>query len=114
MGTVAGVDTVVIAVSRVPNDGLYEEVKDSFKEVRRLGDALAPRRTAEVIYEGETRPRAVRIATVVSTAARTAAKNLVVDSTDGDRAKLVECQTLRPEKAEVSMEIFVGFDGSGT
>ena len=56
----------------------------------------------------------MRIATVVSTAARTAAKNLVVDSTDGDRAKLVECQTLRPEKAEVSMEIFVGFDGSGT
>lgn len=51
--TVAGVDTVVIAVSRVPNDGLYEEVKDSFKEVRRPGDALAPRRTAEVIYEGE-------------------------------------------------------------
>jgi hypothetical protein len=47
--TVAGVDTVVIAVSRVPNDGLYEELKDSFKGVRRVGDALAPRRTAEVI-----------------------------------------------------------------
>jgi hypothetical protein len=51
--TVAGVDTVVVAVSRVPNDGLYEELKDSFKGVRRVGDALAPRRTAEVIYEGE-------------------------------------------------------------
>ena len=28
--------------------------KDPSKEVRRVGDALAPRRTAEVIYEGET------------------------------------------------------------
>jgi hypothetical protein len=51
--TVAGVDAVVIAVSRVPNDVLYEELKDSCKEVRRVGDALARRRTAEVIYEGE-------------------------------------------------------------
>jgi 2,4-dienoyl-CoA reductase-like NADH-dependent reductase (Old Yellow Enzyme family) len=51
--TVSGVSTFVIAVSRTPNDDLYEEIKPLFKNVRRVGDALAPRRTAEVIYEGE-------------------------------------------------------------
>lgn len=51
--TVSGVSTFVIAVSRAPNDELYEELKSLFKDVRRVGDALAPRRTAEVIYEGE-------------------------------------------------------------
>jgi len=50
---VSGVSTFVIATSRAPNNELYEEIKDLFKEVRRVGDALAPRRTAEVIYEGE-------------------------------------------------------------
>ena len=51
--TVSGVGTFVIAVSRAPNDELYEESKPLFKDVRRVGDALAPRRTAEVIYESE-------------------------------------------------------------
>ncbi len=51
--TVAGINTFIIAVSRAPNDELHEQIKGSFKDVRRVGDALAPRRTAEVIYEGE-------------------------------------------------------------
>jgi hypothetical protein len=51
--TVSGVSTFVIAVSRAPNDELYEEIRPLLKDVRRVGDALAPRRTAEVIYEGE-------------------------------------------------------------
>jgi hypothetical protein len=50
---VSGVSTFVIATSRAPNNELYEEIKDLFKGVRHVGDALAPRRTAEVIYEGE-------------------------------------------------------------
>jgi hypothetical protein len=40
-------------MSRAPNNKLYDEIKGLFKDVRRIGDALAPRRTAEVIYEGE-------------------------------------------------------------
>jgi hypothetical protein len=51
--TITGVDAVVIAMGRVPNDALFDEVKDSFKEVHRVGDVLAPRRPGEVIYEAE-------------------------------------------------------------
>ena len=50
---VSKVSTFVVAMSRAPNNELYEEIKGLFKDVRRVGDALAPRRTAEVIYEGE-------------------------------------------------------------
>ncbi len=38
--------------SNIRNE-LYEEIKPLLKDVRPVGDALAPRRTAEVIYEGE-------------------------------------------------------------
>jgi hypothetical protein len=50
---VAGVDTVVISMMRIPNDALFNEIRESFKEVRCVGDVVAPRKPAAVIYEGE-------------------------------------------------------------
>ncbi len=38
---------------RTPNDALFNEIRDSFPEVHRIGDGLAPRKPAAVIYEGE-------------------------------------------------------------
>jgi hypothetical protein len=48
-----------MAVGRVPNDALFDEIKDSFKEVHRVGDVLAPRRPAEVIHEAEKLAREI-------------------------------------------------------
>ncbi len=46
-------DTVVLAMLRSPDDRLFEDVRDQFPEVHRIGDALAPRKTAVAVYEGE-------------------------------------------------------------
>lgn len=51
--TIAEVNTVVIAMMRTPNDALFDELRDRFKEVYRVGDVVAPRKLAAVIYEGE-------------------------------------------------------------
>jgi len=48
-----GVDHVVLAMLRTPDERLFREVESLFPDVRRIGDALAPRRLPEVIYEGE-------------------------------------------------------------
>jgi 2,4-dienoyl-CoA reductase-like NADH-dependent reductase (Old Yellow Enzyme family) len=56
---ITGVDALVMAVGRVPNDALFDEIKDSFKEVHRVGDVLAPRRPAEVIHEAEKLAREI-------------------------------------------------------
>ncbi len=50
---ISEVDTVVISAMRTPNDGLFNEIRDSFKEVHRVGDVVAPRKPMAVIYEGE-------------------------------------------------------------
>jgi 2,4-dienoyl-CoA reductase (NADPH2) len=50
---ISDVDTVIISVGRTPNDTLFNEIHDSFNEVHRVGDVLAPRAPAAVIYEGE-------------------------------------------------------------
>jgi 2,4-dienoyl-CoA reductase-like NADH-dependent reductase (Old Yellow Enzyme family) len=50
---VEGVDTVVLAMLRTPSEGLFRQLEGRLSDVRLLGDALAPRRPAEVIYEGE-------------------------------------------------------------
>ena len=38
---------------RTPHEALFNEIRDSFPEVYRVGDAVAPRKPAAVIYEGE-------------------------------------------------------------
>jgi 2,4-dienoyl-CoA reductase-like NADH-dependent reductase (Old Yellow Enzyme family)/thioredoxin reductase len=47
------VDTVVLAILQNTNDELYFDAKGVFKEVLRIGDAVAPRDVTAVIYEGE-------------------------------------------------------------
>jgi hypothetical protein len=53
------VDTLVLAMTRSPDDGLFHEIRNAFPEVHRIGDALAPRMPAAVIYEGEELGRAI-------------------------------------------------------
>ncbi|CAB4929036.1 unannotated protein [freshwater metagenome] len=45
-------DTVIVTMLRKPNDELYFELKNAGIPVRRIGDAVAPRRVDEAIYEG--------------------------------------------------------------
>jgi 2,4-dienoyl-CoA reductase-like NADH-dependent reductase (Old Yellow Enzyme family) len=52
-------DTVVLSMGRTPDDGLYYAARDAGLDVRRLGDAVAPRSTAVAIYEGEDLGRAL-------------------------------------------------------
>ena len=48
------VDTVVLAQFKDPNDALWQSIRhNGFKEVHRIGDCVAPRKPAAVIYEGE-------------------------------------------------------------
>jgi 2,4-dienoyl-CoA reductase-like NADH-dependent reductase (Old Yellow Enzyme family) len=48
------VDTVVLCLMRVPDDALFNELRDAgTPDVRPVGDAIAPRRLEAVVYEGE-------------------------------------------------------------
>jgi 2,4-dienoyl-CoA reductase-like NADH-dependent reductase (Old Yellow Enzyme family)/thioredoxin reductase len=46
------VDTVVIATGAVPNRALYDELKDTFEQIYRLGDCVELRDIASAIKEG--------------------------------------------------------------
>ncbi|MBV8911445.1 MAG: hypothetical protein JOZ05_00230, partial [Acetobacteraceae bacterium] len=48
-----GVSAVVLAQARAPVLAAFEAVRAAHPDVRRIGDALAPRGTEAVIYEGE-------------------------------------------------------------
>jgi 2,4-dienoyl-CoA reductase-like NADH-dependent reductase (Old Yellow Enzyme family) len=50
---IAGVSTLVLSMMRIPNDALYHELRGRVRELHRVGDALAPRKPAALIYEGE-------------------------------------------------------------
>ena len=55
-----GVDTVVLAMMRSPEDALFKELQDAAATpVHCIGDAVAPRSVAEAIYEGEKLGRAL-------------------------------------------------------
>jgi NADPH-dependent 2,4-dienoyl-CoA reductase/sulfur reductase-like enzyme len=47
------VDTVVLSTYRRPNEELYFSLSDTGLDVRRVGDAVAPRKLEAVIYEGQ-------------------------------------------------------------
>lgn len=53
------VDTVVLSLGRSPREELYRALAQRFPDVRRVGDAVAPRKTPAVIYEGEELGRAI-------------------------------------------------------
>jgi hypothetical protein len=52
-------DTIVLSAYKVPDDELYQGIRDSFPDVRVVGDALAPRKVEAVIYEAEMLGRAL-------------------------------------------------------
>ena len=53
------VDTVVMAVHRKPDQGLYHALKGWVPELHRVGDCVAPRRAHAAIIEGDRAGRAV-------------------------------------------------------
>jgi len=53
------VDTVVLSSFRRPNEELYFSLLDSGLDVRRVGDAVAPRKLEAVIYEGQELGRTI-------------------------------------------------------
>jgi 2,4-dienoyl-CoA reductase-like NADH-dependent reductase (Old Yellow Enzyme family) len=53
------IDTVVLSTGRVPRQSPLEARARVGKQVRRIGDALAPRTTTEVIHEAEVIARAL-------------------------------------------------------
>lgn len=59
MVTFPKVDTVVLAIHRKANDGLYEALHGTGFDVHRAGDCVAPRRAHAAILEGEIAGRAV-------------------------------------------------------
>ena len=56
---IAGVDTVVLSLSRRPDDALYRALRDARPGIRRIGDALAPRALEAVIHDGEKTGREI-------------------------------------------------------
>lgn len=57
--TIEGVSCVVLALHRLPDDELFHEIQDVLPEVHRVGDCLAPRKPAAVIYEAEKLAREI-------------------------------------------------------
>jgi 2,4-dienoyl-CoA reductase-like NADH-dependent reductase (Old Yellow Enzyme family) len=51
------VDTVVLALTRVPRDGLYHELRRQGRDVRCIGDAVSPRPLEAVVHEAEALAR---------------------------------------------------------
>ncbi|HQT97619.1 MAG TPA: hypothetical protein PK416_07055, partial [Thermodesulfobacteriota bacterium] len=45
-------DTLVTSYWRRSESGLYDELKGKVKDLRKIGDCLAPRRVINAIYEG--------------------------------------------------------------
>ena len=48
-----GVSTVVLSLARTPRDELFHALDQRSQTVHRIGDALAPRKVADAIYDGE-------------------------------------------------------------
>jgi hypothetical protein len=53
------VDTVVLAMERVPRDELLPSLEAALPDVRAIGDARAPRTTIAVVHEAEEVARAL-------------------------------------------------------
>ena len=57
--TTAEFDTVVVAMHKAPNDALWHALKGRVAELHRIGDCVAPRKPAAVIYEAEKLAREI-------------------------------------------------------
>jgi 2,4-dienoyl-CoA reductase-like NADH-dependent reductase (Old Yellow Enzyme family) len=57
--SIEDVDTIVVSMLRSPVDGLYGALDGRVDTLRKVGDALAPRRPVQVMYDGEELGRAL-------------------------------------------------------
>jgi hypothetical protein len=57
--TRSNIDTVILSILRLANDGLYFNSVEHFEEIYRIGDMVAPRDVTAVIHEGEKFGRTV-------------------------------------------------------
>ena len=56
---IGDVDTVVVSMLRSPDDTLYRALEGRVEALHRVGDALAPRRPIQLMYDGEELGRAL-------------------------------------------------------
>ena len=56
---IEAVDTVVVSMLRSPDDALYRALEGRIGALHRVGDALAPRRPVQLMYDGEELGRAL-------------------------------------------------------
>ena len=56
---IEGVDSVVVSMLRSPDDALYRALDGRIAALHRVGDALAPRRPIQLMYDGEELGRAL-------------------------------------------------------
>ncbi|MGR9090743.1 MAG: oxidoreductase [Gammaproteobacteria bacterium] len=54
-----GIESVVFAMTRTADDALFESIRDAGRDVRKVGDVVAPRSLEAVIFEAEQLARAV-------------------------------------------------------
>ena len=56
---IENVDTVVLSISRVPNEKFYIEQSRAFSFTMRIGDVVAPRKLEAIIFEAEKTAREI-------------------------------------------------------
>jgi NADH:flavin oxidoreductase / NADH oxidase family/FAD dependent oxidoreductase len=59
MRTIEDVDTLVLSLMRIPYEGPLQEIRRRFSQVITVGDVVAPRKIAEIMYEGEKVGRSI-------------------------------------------------------
>lgn len=56
---IEGIDTVVLALTRLPNNDLFQRLRVVRSDVYCIGDAVSPRPLEAVIYEAEALARSL-------------------------------------------------------
>ena len=56
---IENVDSVVLAISRIPNDKFYIDHSPEFSSMKRIGDVVAPRKLEAIIFEAEKTAREI-------------------------------------------------------
>ena len=56
---IGNVDSVVLAISRFPNEKFYIEHSPKFSSMKRIGDVVAPRKLEAIIFEAEKTAREI-------------------------------------------------------
>ena len=56
---IENVDSVVLAISRLPNEKFYIEQSPEFSSMKRIGDVVAPRKLEAIIFEAEKTAREI-------------------------------------------------------